>query len=182
MANQQTAFRFTTLNAGPKGITKHREDIPTPQSREVLVRIHAVSLNYRDYAITVGNYISDIREGFVPGSDIAGEVIAVGSSATKFKIGDRVTALFVQNHLYGDHVDGGQALGFPLDGVLQEYRVFDEINLLKIPGHLTDEEATCFPIAGLTAWSALFGGRAFKPGEIVLCQGKHRQHIVFCAP
>lgn len=169
MSNQQTAFRLTKPGAGFQGIVKVQGDIPTPGAHEVLVRIHAVSLNYRDIAILLGTYISMERENFVLGSDMGGEVVAVGSSATQFKKGDRVTGIFDQGNIYGDST--GEVLGGPLEGVLQEYRVFDERHLLSIPEHLSYEEASCFPIAALTAWNALFGGKQLVPGETVVCQG-----------
>ncbi|KAI0322156.1 NAD-P-binding protein [Amylostereum chailletii] len=169
MANQQTAFNLTKPGAGFQGVVKVQNPIPTPGAHEVLVRIHAVSLNFRDVALVLGTYISMNRENFALGSDMGGEVVAVGSSATQFKKGDRVTGIFDQGNIYGQST--GELLGGPLDGVLQEYRVFDERHLLSIPEHLSYEEASCFPIAALTAWNALFGGKQLVPGETVVCQG-----------
>ncbi|KAI0318971.1 NAD-P-binding protein [Amylostereum chailletii] len=169
MSNQQTAFHLTKQGAGFQGIVKVQDDIPTPGAHEVLVRIHAVSLNYRDITLLLGTYFPMDRENFVLGSDMGGEVIAVGPSATQFKKGDRVTGILDQGNIYGYSTD--DILGGPLDGVLQEYRVFNELHLLGIPEHLSYEEASCFPIAAVTAWNALFCGKQLVPGETVVCQG-----------
>ncbi|KAI0318968.1 NAD-P-binding protein [Amylostereum chailletii] len=173
MANKQTAFRLTKQGAGPQGILKVQNPIPKPGPHEVLVRIHAVTLNYRDVALTIGRYISMTQENFVLGSDMGGEIVAVGSSATRFKKGDRVANTVDQRDIYNRDISQMRAstLGGPLDGVLQEYRVFDERYLLSIPEHLSYEEASCFPGAGLTAWTTLFEGRQLVPGETVVSQG-----------
>lgn len=171
MSNQQTAFRLTKPGIGTQGIVKVQTPIPTPDQHEVLVRIHAVSLNYRDVALTLGTFVPRFQENLVLGSDMGGEVVAVGPSATQFKEGDRVTGIFNQSHIYGENFDGSRILGGSVDGVLQEYRVFNEQHLLGIPGHLSYEEASCFPIAAVTAWNALFGGKQLVPGQTVVCQG-----------
>ncbi|TFY79186.1 hypothetical protein EWM64_g4829 [Hericium alpestre] len=172
MANAQSnvAFRIKEFT-GPKGIVKVEEPISQPRAHEVLVRIHAVSLNFRDFAIPSGLYPFPIKDNVVPGSDMAGEVVSVGEGVEEFKIGDRVTANFDQTNWYGPQRNWHGALGAPIDGVLQQYRVFHEIGLLYVPKHLTYEEASCWPCTGVTAWNALFGSVPIVPGQTVLFQG-----------
>lgn len=95
------AFTIPAGGAGISSITKTTLPIPKPQLREVLVRIHAVSLNYRDFAITAGYYPLKLKENLVLGSDMAGEVIEIGEGVEDWQVGDRVTANFDIGHLYG---------------------------------------------------------------------------------
>ena len=99
-AQQQTVFRVKEKNI-LSGIVKCQESIPIPQPHEVLVRIHAVSLNFRDYLPFSSKYPLPVKQDVVPGSDMAGEVLSIGSAVLGFKQGDRVTANFDQNHWYG---------------------------------------------------------------------------------
>ena len=96
----QTVFRLKETT-GPSGLVKLEEPIPTPRAHEVLVRIHAVSLNYRDHVISIGAYPIGTKKDVVPFSDMAGEVVALGEDIRDFKIGDRVTANFDLFHYYG---------------------------------------------------------------------------------
>jgi NADPH:quinone reductase-like Zn-dependent oxidoreductase len=138
---------------------------PEPGPNEVLVRMRAASLNYRDLAIVTGRYFSgSVPRNTVPLSDGAGEVAAVGSLVTEFAPDDRVVATFTQ----GSEM---VALGSPLDGVLAEYCVFDQSGLLSIPQSLTFEEAATLPCAGVTAWNALTEGKRICPGDTVLTLG-----------
>ncbi|THH07345.1 hypothetical protein EW146_g9351 [Bondarzewia mesenterica] len=171
MPQTYTAFHLVETK-GPSGLSKSdQEVIPVPRAHEVLVRIHAVSLNFRDLVISRGQYGMGTKKDVVPCSDMAGEVVSVGEGVREFKQGDRVVALFDQYHLYGPGESMNGALGAPIDGVLQEYRVFDAVGLLNFPEHLTYEEAACWPCAGVTAWNALFGGIPLTPGQTVLIQG-----------
>ncbi len=136
---------------------------PRPGAGQVLVRIKAASLNYRDLVVPRRGYGPGTGElPLVPVSDGAGEVAALGENASRFSVGDRVTACFHQR---------GKSLGGPLDGVMQEFRVFDEDGLFKTPAHLGDEEAATLPCAALTAWSAVVVEGRAKPGDSVLVQG-----------
>ncbi|TFY79185.1 hypothetical protein EWM64_g4828 [Hericium alpestre] len=165
------AYRITEF-AGPlEGLTQVEEPIPKPRAHEVLVRIHAASLNFRDYAVLSKLYPFPIKNNVVPGSDMAGEVVAVGEGVDAYKVGDRVTANFDQENFYGPSKDWNTGLGAPIDGVLQKYRVFHEMGLLHFPKHLSYEEAACWPCTGVTAWNALFGGIPIIPGQTVLLQG-----------
>lgn len=149
-------------------------EIPKPQRRQVLVRMRAASLNYRDLLIATGRYgRAVIRPGLVPLSDGAGEVAEVGPDVTRVAVGDRVAGIFHQAWLGGEISDAirGSALGGDLDGVLAEYVLFEQEGLVHLPPHLSFEEGASLPCAGVTAWNALFGGRRVQPGDTVLTQG-----------
>jgi len=157
----------------PKGCTKLEQlrlvERPEPVAgrRDVVVRVLATSLNYRDQAVVAGQYFGGaVSRDLIPMSDGAGDVIAVGSEVTRFKPGARVAATFFQ--------PGPQpmALGSPLDGVLAERVSLNEDGLVSIPEHLSYEEAACLPCAAVTAWHALFhAGRPLKAGDTVLVLG-----------
>lgn len=149
--------------------------IPEMGDHDVLVKIHAASLNYRDLIIPKGKYPFPEKSGVIPGSDGAGTVEAVGSRVTRFKPGDKVITLFNQGHLAGS-LDGaslGTGLGGAIDGTLRDYAAFDEQGLVHVPKNLNFYEAATLTCAGLTAWNALYGleSRALKPGDTVLTQG-----------
>ncbi len=127
--------------------------------------MRAASLNFRDLAIVTGKYFSGpVARNTIPLSDGAGEVEAVGAGIEAFAVGDRVVATFTQG-------EPPAALGSPLDGMLAEYRVFSPDGLLKIPEHMSFEEASTLPCAGVTAWNALTGGKPIVPGAVVLTLG-----------
>jgi NADPH:quinone reductase-like Zn-dependent oxidoreductase len=111
----------------------------------------------------------------VPGSDGAGEVVAVGTRVTRFKPGHKVVTLFNQGHLGGslDRISSRTGLGGVLDGTLRDYGVFDEQGLVEMPSTLSFQEASTLPCAALTAWNSLFGfeSRPLKAGQTVLTQG-----------
>ncbi len=147
------------------GLVAAERDKPTPGANQVLVKMRAASLNYRDIAIVIGKYFGGpVKRNTIPLSDGAGEVEAVGDGVTAFKPGDRVVATFFQP-------PSGAPLGSPLDGMLTEYAVLDAGGLLPIPANLTFEQAATLPCAGVTAWRALMDGRQLKPGETVLTLG-----------
>lgn len=147
---------------------------PTAEHGQVVVRMHAASLNFRDLMIVTGKYgAGGIRANLVPLSDGAGEVAEIGPGVENIKVGDRVAGIFHQKWIAGEVSDSilGSALGGDLDGVLCEYRAFDAQGLIPFPPHLSYEEAATLPCAALTAWNALFGHRQVKPGDTVLTQG-----------
>jgi NADPH:quinone reductase-like Zn-dependent oxidoreductase len=148
-------------------------EIPTPQANEVLVKFHAVSLNYRDLMMVKGWYNPRLKMPLVPFSDGAGEVVAVGESVKKFNIGDRVCPIFMQNWIDGeiDSTKSRGALGGDIDGCLREFGAFNEDGLVLIPQHLTFAEAATLPCAAVTAWNALMVSGELKSGETVLVQG-----------
>jgi NADPH:quinone reductase-like Zn-dependent oxidoreductase len=146
---------------------------PRPGPGEVLVRMTAASLNYRDYMVVKGVYNPRMRRPMVPLSDGAGVVEQTGEAVTRFKAGDRVAACFMQKWIEGPPTreKGASALGGAIDGVLREYAVFSEEGLVGVPGSLSDEEAAALPCAAVTAWHALFEHTATAPGETVVIQG-----------
>ena len=143
-----------------------------PGAGEVLVRMRAVSLNYRDLLMTKGQYNPKMRLPRVPCSDGAGEVIAIGSGVTRFEVGDPVVGIFMQRWLGGGIVESyaKSALGGEIDGTLAEQMIFSEEGLLPMPKHLTMEEAATLPCAAVTAWHALTSG-GLQAGDSILLQG-----------
>ena len=145
---------------------------PSPEAGEVLVKVRAISFNYRDLLVVKGIYNPKLKLPRIPVSDGAGEVVAVGESVTAWKPGDRVAAIFMQNWLDGppsaDKSRG--ALGGDIDGILAEYVVLKASGLVAIPEHLSFQEAATLPCAAVTAWNALSVGD-LKPGNTVLIQG-----------
>ena len=159
---------------GPeKNLRMVERPMPAPGPGEVLVRVHAVSLNYRDKILVEGTYMPGLPLPFVPASDASGEVVAVGDGVTRAAVGDRVTGQFRVRWLDGkpgpDEV--ALSLGGPLPGVLAEYVLWPQEAVVKPPSHLSYEEAATLPIAGLTAWFALMEDGQLKAGESVLVQG-----------
>ncbi|CAI6275162.1 unnamed protein product [Periconia digitata] len=152
-----------------------KASLPKIGDKDILVKFHAASLNYRDLAIPKGKYPFGVRNGVVPGSDGAGTVESVGPRVTRFKQGDKVVTLFNQGHLGGpiDTSNIQTGLGGLIDGTLAEYGVFDENGLVAAPSNLDFAEASTLSCAALTAWNALYGlqSHALKPGQTVLTQG-----------
>jgi NADPH:quinone reductase-like Zn-dependent oxidoreductase len=148
-------------------------ETPRPGSGEVLVRLTAASLNYRDYMVVQGTYNPKLKRPMVPLSDGTGVVEEVGSGVARFKKGDRVAACFMQKWIDGpvNREKAASALGGAIDGVLREFAVFSEQGLVSVPGVLADEEAAALPCAAVTAWHALFEDTPRAPGDTVLIQG-----------
>jgi NADPH:quinone reductase-like Zn-dependent oxidoreductase len=168
-------IRAYRIPKGSKGVDDLRLDqVPEPQPLpgQVIVRIHAASLNYRDQAIVGGNYsLVAVDRDVIPLSDGAGEVIAVGQGVARTVVGDRVVATFFQT-LRHPLATAPVALGAAVDGVLAEQVAFYEDGLVPIPAGYSYEEAACLPCAGVTAWHALFRmGKPVVPGSTVLALG-----------
>jgi NADPH:quinone reductase-like Zn-dependent oxidoreductase len=146
---------------------------PKPGPRQVLVRVAACSLNYRDLAIVSGNYRAPVKENVIPLSDGAGEVAEVGHGVTHFKPGDKVAGNFSQRWYGGQPApeNANYALGGPTDGMLAEYVVLEEQGTVKLPGHLSLDEGATLPCAGVTAWHAVVEYGWTRPGSTVLVQG-----------
>lgn len=141
MANPETykAFRRSTGSL-PQTLDLVSEKIPSQlSSHDVLIRIHAISLNYRDIAMMDGTYPVNVNERGNPGSDCAAEVMAIGSEVKDLKIGDRVTHIFDLNNINGTE-ETRNVLGGDTDGVLRQFAVFDQKVLLHLPEHLSWEE------------------------------------------
>src|SRR5215475_10419800 len=147
--------------------------VPAPGPGQVLVKLKAVTINYRDLLTVKGGYGSRQKFPLVPLSDGAGVVEAVGVDVRGFKAGDRVIGSFFEGWLSGEPSEAKMrsSLGGALDGVLTEYRIFPANAVVKTPQHLSDVEAAALPCAGLTAWSAVVKLGGVKPGQTVLTQG-----------
>ena len=145
---------------------------PAPGPGEVLIAVHAISLNYRDLLVVQGKYNPKMKLPRIPCSDGAGEVMAVGDGVTAWKPGDRVAGIFMQNWLDGPltPVRARGALGGDVDGMLTSHVLLKETGLVAIPEHLSYQEASTLPCAAVTAWNALAAGD-LKPGGTVLIQG-----------
>ncbi len=161
---------------GPNGINGMKlvdKPVPTPGPGQVLVRLKAATLNYRDLLTVKGGYGSRQKFPLIPGSDGAGMVEGVGSGVKDFAPGDRVIGSFFEGWLGGEpsEVKMRTSLGGAVDGVLCEYRIWPSQALVRTPDHLTDVEAAALPCAGLTAWSAVVKLGNIRPGQTVLTQG-----------
>ena len=158
---------------GPEGLKLVDRPVPKPAPGEVLVRIKAATLNYRDLLTVKGGYGSRQKFPLIPVSDGAGTVEAVGARIRQFAVGDRVVGSFFEDWLAGNPSEAKMrtALGGSVDGVLAEYRIFPAHALVKTPPHLDDAEAAALPCAGLTAWSAVVKLGGVRPGQTVLTQG-----------
>ncbi len=158
---------------GPEGLKLVDRPVPEPGDHDVVVRIRAASLNYRDLIVIRGQYDRNPREGRVPLSDGAGEVISVGSAVTGFKVGDRVAGCFFQGWTSGRFEAGTQrtALGGTIDGVLTEQAKFHEQGVVHLPEGYSFEEGATLPCAAVTAWQSLVVRGGLVPGETVLLLG-----------
>jgi NADPH:quinone reductase-like Zn-dependent oxidoreductase len=158
---------------GLDGLAVAERPDPAPGPGEVLVKVGASCINFRDFMMLQGLYNPKQKLPLIPNSDGAGTVAAVGPGVARFKVGDRVAGIFSQGWHSGPPVREkmNAALGSPLDGMLTELRVLSQDGLVHTPKHLSDEEAACLPCAGVTAWSALVEHGEIKPGDTVLLQG-----------
>jgi NADPH:quinone reductase-like Zn-dependent oxidoreductase len=144
----------------------------SPGHGEVLVAVRAISFNYRDLLMVKGLYNPKLHLPRIPCSDGACEVVAVGEGVTAWSPGDRVAAIFMQNWLDGalTPAKARGALGGDIDGMLADYIVLKETGMVRIPDHLSFQEAATLPCAAVAAWNALAAGN-LKPGANVLIQG-----------
>ncbi len=165
-AFQLGSFKLADINACEKPKLK-------PHGTQVLMRVKAVSLNFRDTMIANGIYSKAIPLPIVPLSDGAGEVVEIGGSVTRVKIGDRVSPNFMTAWHAGkvNNEIAKTALGGFIDGMLQEYVLVDQNALVKIPEHLSFEEAATLPCAAVTAWHGLVVNGKVKAGDTVLVMG-----------
>ncbi|KAF2163988.1 hypothetical protein M409DRAFT_57090 [Zasmidium cellare ATCC 36951] len=143
---------------------------------EVVVELHAASLNYRELVVAKGAAPGDVKANVVPGSDGAGIVKEVGKNVQEFKAGDRVATHLtptIPNDQFPTLIDIGAGLGQSIDGTLQEVGIFPQSALVHAPKDLSFDRAATLTCSGLTAWNALFGlkGNEVKAGDWVLVQG-----------
>ncbi|MDQ4120288.1 MAG: NAD(P)-dependent alcohol dehydrogenase [Acidobacteriota bacterium] len=165
---------ITTLGDGIDNLKLIELPVPEPKADEILVKMRAVSLNYRDLLVTKGVESWKPSSPRIPVSDGVGKVVAVGSGVSEWKTGDRVTGLFLPKWLDGELTTekyvsplGGAAT----DGVLAEYVVFNEQAVVGTPNNLSDAEAATLPVAAVTAWHAVARRSRVRGGETVLIQG-----------
>jgi len=146
---------------------------PKPGPRQVLVKVAACSLNFRDLAIALGSYRMPTKPNLIPLSDGAGEVADVGAGVTRVKVGARVAGCFFQRWIGGPPAADthASALGGGIDGMLRDYAVLEEDGVVKLPAHLSFEEGATLPCAAVTAWHALVEHARIVAGQTVLVQG-----------
>jgi NADPH:quinone reductase-like Zn-dependent oxidoreductase len=148
-------------------------DAPRPGPRQVLVRVHATSLNYRDQAVVTGQYFGGVvQRDTIPLSDGAGEIVEIGDEVTRCRVGDRVAGCFFQGWIDGrPDMRIVQALGAPADGMLAEYVVLDQDGVVPLPVGFSFEDGATLPCAALTAWNALMVNGHLTSGDCVLVMG-----------
>ncbi len=148
---------------------------PAPGPGQIVVKVHAVSLNYRDLMIILGHYGpgGEMPHGLIPLSDGAGEVTAVGEGVSRVKPGDRVAGTFFQTWLDGHILNVYQksALGGAVNGMLSEYVLLPENGVVTLPDYLSYEEAASLPCAAVTAWNGLVEQGKLIAGQTVLLLG-----------
>jgi NADPH:quinone reductase-like Zn-dependent oxidoreductase len=150
-------------------------EAPNPKAGagQIVVKVHAASLNYRDLMMVKGFYNPRMELPRIPCSDGAGEVVEVGPEVTDLKPGDRVAGIFMQRWIDGPPSAAKQraALGGDVDGMLAEYVALDAAGAVQIPNHLSYEEAATLPCAGVTAWNAVVTQGGLEPGQTAVIQG-----------
>ncbi|KAL5340236.1 hypothetical protein BJX70DRAFT_361862 [Aspergillus crustosus] len=169
-----TVFRFPTRTS-ITDITSSTEEIPRITAHEVLIKVHSVSLNSRDIQIATSTYPAYVKNNPIPCSDASGEIISIGESVRNLAIGDRVIVSFDIAHQYGPQKDFLTCQGGGVDGVLAGFIARPASSVVRIPegpGAVQSwGELAALVCTGTTAWNALFGNVALKPGQSVLVQG-----------
>ena len=161
-----------TSGAGLAGLVLKEHDEPSPGLREVLVRVRANSLNFRELSVLRGTYPLPVKPDVVMGADGAGEVVALGPDVTRVRVGDRVAAAMFPRWIGGPIAwEYAPQLGGSLDGMMTERVALSEDALVRLPDHLSFEEGATLPCAAVTAWNALTGARRLQAGDVVLTQG-----------
>jgi NADPH:quinone reductase-like Zn-dependent oxidoreductase len=172
--NVMRAYELPNGGAGIEALKQvDRPDPAKPAYRQVLVKVRACSLNFRDLGIVRGSYRMPVQDNVIPLSDGAGEVLEVGPAVTRVKAGDRVAGNFFQRWPGGDPAPDvhRSALGGGIDGMLAEYAMLEEEGVVKIPPHLSLEEGATLPCAAVTVWHAMVEHAKLKAGDVVLLQG-----------
>lgn len=152
---RQVFRRTPGNNSDPQTLTLYTEPIPNPlPPQSLLIRVHAISINYRDANILHNTNPWAVLNNGIPCSDCAGEIIAIGEKVTKWKVGDRVSPIFDQRSISGEEQER-EWLGGEVDGVLADYVIFREQGVVRVPEGLTWGEGAVLVCAGVTAWSGL---------------------------
>ncbi len=168
------AYQLAKGGAGIDALVVVDRPMPKPLYRQVLVKVAACSLNFRDLGIVRGTYRMPVRDNLIPLSDGAGEVVEVGPGVARVKTGDKVAGCFFQRWPGGEmdaRALAASALGGAIDGMLAEYVVLEEEGVVQIPQHLSLEEGAALPCAGVTAWHAIVHHARLIAGQTVLLQG-----------
>ena len=156
-------------NFGDEGFQQNERGTPTPCIGEVVIKVHAASLNFRDFMIAKGLYNPNIELPLVPLSDGAGEIVAVGNDVTEYNVGDRVTSVFWQDW-NANNSNRMVSTGSDAAGVLSEYAVLPKEAVLPIPEYMSYQEAATIPCAAVTAWTCIKAAN-IGPGDTVLLLG-----------
>jgi NADPH:quinone reductase-like Zn-dependent oxidoreductase len=168
-------MRAIVLNGGfgLERLAFEERPLPTPGPNQVLVRVRAVSLNYRDLMMVRGEYDPRLKLPLIPCSDASGEVVALGAGAMRFSLGANVCPIFARGWYDGPPTRDTprSALGGPNDGTLSEYIVAHEEDLVAPPPHLDHVQASTLACAGVTAHRALFEEGHVGTGSRVLVIG-----------
>lgn len=166
-------MKAVRLTSDQASLELHDEPLLTCGRHEVLVRVHAASLNFRDQAIVNNGYRGSVKKNVVPLSDGAGEVVAVGPDVTRVKVGDRVTANCAVHWIGGPYLPEYQAssIGMTIDGMLADHVLLHENALVHLPDYMSYVEAASLPCAAVSAWTALHVATPLRPGQTVLIQG-----------
>lgn len=166
-----TLMRWQLAEAGAQHLEFVDAPMPTPRGREVLVRVDAVSLNYRDQMVIDNQYGMGGAHPFTPGSDMAGQVVATGPDVTRWQNGQAVISTFTAGWLDGQAPAGAMPLGLPGPGMLASHVLVHEDWLVAAPTTLEAAAASTLPCAGLTAWMALVENGGLRAGQTVLVHG-----------
>jgi NADPH:quinone reductase-like Zn-dependent oxidoreductase len=160
---------FGTLN----GLKPGEQPTPQPAAGQVLIRVRARSVNFRDLLILHQRYPFPARPGVIPLSDGAGEIVELGESVSSLAVGDRVAPIYFPRWQSGDleMPMAAEQFGCSRDGMLAEFVIADAQAVVKLPSHLSFEEACTLPCAAVTAWNAIVGGRRLGPADSVLTIG-----------
>ncbi|KAJ0414696.1 hypothetical protein BJY00DRAFT_320788 [Aspergillus carlsbadensis] len=171
--SQQTVIRIPGERNSLKNFKAVTESVPKPAKHEVLIKVHSVSLNYRDVGVALSLYPFPTKDNVVPCSDAAGVVVEVGEGVKNVAKDDHVISTFDPTNLYGQQMNWENGHGAPVDGVLREYITVAAAAVVKVPKESPQSfsEWSTLVCTGVTAWNALYALTPLKPGQIVLCQG-----------
>jgi NADPH:quinone reductase-like Zn-dependent oxidoreductase len=166
------AYRFGKTNT-LDGLKLQEEDQPKPQRGEVLLKVRAVALNFRDLALLDGGLLKPLKPHLIPLSDAAADVVAVGEGVEDYDVGDRVVAAFHPRWFNGPRVPErfSGSYGYEQDGWLTQFKALSQDSVVRLPDSISYEAGATLPCAALSAWSALNGPAPIGPGDTVLTLG-----------
>ena len=174
-ATETTTMRKVVLEKAADGGYRWKTvqaPVPSFGEHQVLVRVHAVGLNRGELSMLKPDAEAD-HTGMVAGTDAAGEVVDVGRSVKGVHKGERITNTFFKNWTDGpfSHEREAHVPGWTADGVLADYIVVEDTDVVPIPEGMSYEEASTLPTAAVTAWNAVTAGGVPHPTDVVLVQG-----------